>query len=538
MPNTPYAKVLVRKNGGSLTSGRVLATTGDSIALSEENSSGVYNRRFEIYQYPPGFACPSGWTNDNGRYYSTSPNPDAFLATLWGKYLLAHYVNNGWVTGVTDHVDKSTLLSAPSPGGLYDLAPQEQSWAEDQRANLRVLENVVAGGSSVTFKAVKGAVRAATETALPANTLNPATNVYTATANGALPPVNGIALTLGQKFLLKDEAAQQNNGPVVILSLGSGGSKFSLQRTTDWDSSTEVDAGSGVVVQEGSNAGFWYITNTTPPVINTTAMPFKQSGGASSAGTGGVTVRAVVPTNVATLSSFSTSFAGLTLVAGNRLLLPRQTTLSECYIYIVGTPSGGNAPLTLSTETVTPGEQIGVLEGNNGYANTTWTYNGGSDFRPTIGTALDLVIGQNGSEISLGQDTLAGGTFFKVTPEILRGITVNAGSTVVVWSFDCVSRNITSGTLAAAPNVIARWDTDAKRVWASRPATVIPDGTTPVLIEQGPSNIHDGAAGANGYLTLLWAFNGGTPTTLELRVTNNRASAATVDVLEHFLAAG
>jgi hypothetical protein len=57
-------------------------------------------------------------------------------------------------------------------------------------------------------------------------------------------------------------------------------------------------------------------------------------------------VRAVVQSNVASLAACSTTQDGITLVAGDTVLLVGQTTAAENGPYLVGTPTAGNAALT------------------------------------------------------------------------------------------------------------------------------------------------------------------------------------------------
>lgn len=61
-------------------------------------------------------------------------------------------------------------------------------------------------------------------------------------------------------------------------------------------------------------------------------------------------VRGVVIANVANLASFTVSNNGITYVAGDRVLLPAQTTAAQNGVYAVGTVASGTAPLTRVTD--------------------------------------------------------------------------------------------------------------------------------------------------------------------------------------------
>lgn len=117
-----------------------------------------------------------------------------------------------------------------------------------------------------------------------------------------------------------------------------------------------------------------------------------QSGGA--AGTAPVHfARGASTGNVASLAAFTVANDGITLVAGDRVLLKDQTTHSQNGIYVVGTVGGGTAPLTRAADLdanseAQPGLLVAVSEGTAG-ADTLWmmTTNGA----PVVGTdALDF----------------------------------------------------------------------------------------------------------------------------------------------------
>ena len=155
MPTTPYAKLLIRVNGGAPQSGGITAATGDVIQLEAESTVGWSSAsRWEISGFPSGFALPAGWLSETAGghtvyYYLGNTPPPAFTLGPWGKYMPALHVNGGG----GQKTDVSTAISVPSPSGLIDLGHDEleqfgrrEGWAKDQRANLRVLEAGLGGG--------------------------------------------------------------------------------------------------------------------------------------------------------------------------------------------------------------------------------------------------------------------------------------------------------------------------------------------------------------------------------------------------------
>lgn len=88
------------------------------------------------------------------------------------------------------------------------------------------------------------------------------------------------------------------------------------------------------------------------------------------------TVRGASTGNVAALATFTVANDGITLVAGERILLKDQTAPAENGIYVVGTVAAGVAPLTRALDAdgndeIVPGMIVTVSEGTLG-ADTAW----------------------------------------------------------------------------------------------------------------------------------------------------------------------
>lgn len=119
---------------------------------------------------------------------------------------------------------------------------------------------------------VHASVRYATAAALsPANTL--ASGVLTATSNLVLT-VDGTAVAVGDRILVKNEAAGQKNGIYVVTQTGSAGAPYILTRASDCSTAVNYTEGAFVFVERGTvNAGVSWLTNTTGPyTIDTTVV--------------------------------------------------------------------------------------------------------------------------------------------------------------------------------------------------------------------------------------------------------------------------
>lgn len=118
-------------------------------------------------------------------------------------------------------------------------------------------------------------VRAATTAALATNTA-PTTTTLEASANGALASQDGIALAVGDRLLVKNEATGSHNGVYEVTSLGAAGSKWKLTRISSMDESSEVVGAMQFSVLEGTqNGGILFgLLTTGAIVLGTTALTF------------------------------------------------------------------------------------------------------------------------------------------------------------------------------------------------------------------------------------------------------------------------
>jgi hypothetical protein len=129
------------------------------------------------------------------------------------------------------------------------------------------------------------AVELATTTALPANTYNNGTSgvgaTLTANANGALS-VDSTLTVVGNRILVKNEAAGANNGVYTVTQVGSAGTPYILTRATDFDSAgtgvDQIDEGDFFLVTSGTvNVNTAWVQQTPPPItVGTTAIVFQQ----------------------------------------------------------------------------------------------------------------------------------------------------------------------------------------------------------------------------------------------------------------------
>jgi hypothetical protein len=124
-------------------------------------------------------------------------------------------------------------------------------------------------------------VRVATTTALPSTAAIVYSNgtagvgaTLTRGENGAIGNIDGVAVVVGDRILVKNQALAAQNGLYTVTAAGSGGAPYVLTRTTDSDQAAEYATGFSVRVDVGTaNANSWYKnTNVAAVTMGTTAI--------------------------------------------------------------------------------------------------------------------------------------------------------------------------------------------------------------------------------------------------------------------------
>lgn len=212
----------------------------------------------------------------------------------------------------------------------------------------------------------------ATAAALPACTYDNGTSGVGATltgdANGALT-VDGLAVSAGQRVLVKDQVAGLQNGLYDVTQAGSGGTPFILTRSADMDTTLEF-SGAFIPVEDAGTANpnsLWLCTNTAAPTIGTTAITFTQlnRGTDLSAGTGISISGNVVSisgtyagqTSIVTVGTITTGVWSGTAIAVNKggtgatTAAAARTALSAVGAYTTTIGNGSATSITITRAT-------------------------------------------------------------------------------------------------------------------------------------------------------------------------------------------
>lgn len=230
------------------------------------------------------------------------------MSQLKGKFLENNSVGSGKVRLENNQALRARNAANSADIDLYKLSASDvftllrelnagsnkiSGLADPTNANdavtLQYMQNAMAGVSDP-----KDSVRVATTAALPACTYNNGTGgvgaTLTADANGALPNIDGVGLSVNDRLLVKNQVAGLQNGIYLVTQVGNGGAPFILTRTTDADGSpsNEVTQGLFTIAAEGTDnaeQGFLLTTGGTI-TIGTTALSFAKFGEVIIAGSG------------------------------------------------------------------------------------------------------------------------------------------------------------------------------------------------------------------------------------------------------------
>jgi hypothetical protein len=168
----PTVKLQVSLGGGANVSGYQAAAFSQTCQISATSTAGWSSALWQIYDYPPGFTAPAGWSTDaSGVIYYAPTNPTTLPPSFnfpssanntWGRFMLRLTVNGNPLALNPDGTpnalynplltDESTILYIPDPttaaqGIGFNETVQSDSlraWAGAIMANLRAISAAIA----------------------------------------------------------------------------------------------------------------------------------------------------------------------------------------------------------------------------------------------------------------------------------------------------------------------------------------------------------------------------------------------------------
>lgn len=309
---------------------------------------------------------------------------------------------------------------------------------------------------SLTFKQ---SCRVATTAAL---TVTATSTTLTNAGTLAAISIDGVALSSGDRVLVKDQAAAEQNGIYTVTTVGSGAVAWVLTRGADGDAWTDL-IGAYTTVEEGTanDDTFWMSESARGGTLGSTAITWQLVSNAQVAAVGSLASSGLVArtaANTVAARSIAVSGTGLTVsnadgVAGNPTVTSNATNANTVSTIVARDASGnfsagtltltglsysgnidststGYLDLPVGTTAQRPGSpSSGMVRYNTslaqfeGYNGTAWGQLGGG----ATGAGGDAVFLENGQTVTTSYTLTSNKNAVSAGP-----ITINAGITVTV----------------------------------------------------------------------------------------------------------
>lgn len=182
---------------------------------------------------------------------------------------------------VTDQIGAQQVTAAKVANNSITSNQIDMGQTFNFTGTLQTGGSVVASQSYVDGKIAglswKESVRVATDDALPSATYNNGTSgvgaTLTASADGALS-VDGQALSSNDRILVKNQSLGQQNGLYVVTNPGGASAAFVLTRSSDADTSAELENAAVFVKMGSENANIAFTQTADNITIGTTVLAF------------------------------------------------------------------------------------------------------------------------------------------------------------------------------------------------------------------------------------------------------------------------
>ena len=186
-------------------------------------------------------------------------------------------------------IDGNTISSTDSNGNIK-LDPEGSGTIDVSSAKITNLGTPTSDADATTKAYVDGlingldikeSVKVAT-TGNIAGTYNNGTGTITASGNGALGNIDGVATTTNDRILVKDQSDAKHNGIYVVTTVGDGSNPYVLTKFGDADANAEISGGAFFFVEQGTtNADNGFVTtHNGNPTLGTDNIVFQQFSGA------------------------------------------------------------------------------------------------------------------------------------------------------------------------------------------------------------------------------------------------------------------
>lgn len=449
----------------------------------------------------------------------TWANVVATLSTVDASIVLGGTAKDKTVkTGTINAIAGATAVSADWSNNSHKITSVTDPTNPQDAATKNYVDTAIAG---LDWKA---ACRLATAAALPTNTYSNGSSGVGATLTGVsfgALSVDGTTVVVGDRVLVKNEVTTANNGIYVVTTVGAVATLFVLTRATDYNQTSEIQAGDAVFITAGSTLldTAWVMTTTGTITVGTTAIVFTQFGAGSNlvSSVFGRTGAVVAATNDYTDAQVQNSPTNKLTTTGDLLYASAANTLARLGIgsgtQVVGVSAGVPAWVAQNLTSVagrTGTVTLAVADVSGAAPTASPTLTGtvtiptpSVDDSSTKAASTAYVQGQKGTATPIVDGTAAAGTSAKWTPidhihptdTSRQGVNPRTGSTASSGTPTINTDNVEYYKISALAGAITSFTTNLSGSPAEgrRLHIVITDNGTARAISWG-SKFESGAA--------------------------------------------
>jgi hypothetical protein len=426
-------------DGKTLTASNTLTFTGtdtSSVAFGAGGTVAYVANKLSVFAATTSSELAGVISDETGTGALVFANTPTLVTPVLGAATATSITATSGNLTLAAAAGNNSVSITPTGTGTVDVASKRITSLADptqaQDAATKAYVDSLANGLDV-----KQSVRAASTSALTATYSNGSSGVGATLTNAgtqAALTLDSIALSVGNRVLIKDQSAEEQNGVYTVTTVGTISTNWVLTRATDFDNSPGTEVGPGVFffVEEGTTQqDNGYVISTDDAItIGTSPIMFSQFSGAGQITAGeGLTKTGNTLNVVGTNNRIDTSSDAVDI----SINYVGQTSITTLGTIGTGTWQGTVIGATYGGTGVNNGSSTITLGGNlttSGAHTTTLTTTANTTLTlPVTGTLATLA----GTE-TLSSKTITGSSIGSSTPSTAAFTTLAASGAVTFTS--------------------------------------------------------------------------------------------------------
>jgi hypothetical protein len=276
-------------NGKTLTANNTLTFTGtdtSSVAFGSGGTVAYVANKLSVFAATTSSELAGVISDETGTGVVVFSNSPTLVTPVLGAATATSITATSGNLTLAAAAGNNSVNITPTGTGTVDVASKRITSLADptqaQDAATKAYVDSLANGLDV-----KQSVRAASTSALTATYSNGSSGVGATLTNAgtqAALTLDSIALSVGNRVLIKDQSAEEQNGVYTVTTVGTISTNWVLTRATDFDNSPGTEVGPGVFffVEEGTTQqDNGYVISTEDAItIGTSSIMFSQFSGA------------------------------------------------------------------------------------------------------------------------------------------------------------------------------------------------------------------------------------------------------------------